>query len=125
MTKTTKAKLRMAKASVPAPNYHVCDLDHAALWQELHDKGITAPTRCPDCGVLLEDPNPKVWALFVSNTAHGVSGIELHLTKRDALESAAEFYDVDITEWDDDAAYQTIEESAGSESWYLAEVEIP
>lgn len=66
-----------------------------------------------------------MWAVYLSNVGYGVNGIELHLTYREALDSAAAFYEVTIEGTDDENAYERILEAAGSESWYIQEVEIP
>jgi hypothetical protein len=64
------------------------------------------------------------FACYVSNTAHSVNGITLHATRRGALESAAEFYDVEPT-GDDEHLYEAIVEAADAEAWYVCEVDAP
>jgi hypothetical protein len=72
------------------------------------------------------EPDPlKLWASYVSNTAHGVNGITLHSSYRAALETVADFYDVEDLDKSDEQVYQEIEEAAGSEDWYIGEVELP
>jgi hypothetical protein len=72
------------------------------------------------------EPDPfKLWASYVSNTAHGVSGIALHSSYRAALETVAGFYDVEDLGKSDEEVYQEIEEAAGSEAWHISEVELP
>lgn len=81
----------------------------------------------------LEQPR-KLWAAYTSTPKHGVNGISLHRTYRDALLSVLSYAEAggnDYTPNDDPLSDEDLYEHVSNameqegDDWYVAEVEIP
>lgn len=71
----------------------------------------------------LVNDNPKIWVLVVDDAKGGTS-IELHPTRRAALESVANAYDISLTLLDDDEASQKLVDCLDADhnhSWFVLE----